>query len=112
MLEDSRLIIGLLLAYHYGWNSPYFSKKHNRLTDLAIRHGLLRPEAPHITEDKRYDGFDSALLTTTGQHCVAAHKKGRWNKLLDELSARGGSVTLESMIEAVNAEDLDRKAAV
>ena len=95
--------MGMLLAYHYGWTSPFSSEKHNRLTDLAIRNGLLHPEALHLTEEKCDDRLSFALLTATGQRCVTAYKRGRWNKTLDELSARGGSFTLKLMSEELDA---------
>ena len=96
--------MGMLLAYHYGWDSPFSLEKHNRLTDLAILNGLLHPEAPYFAEAKCDDRLSPALLTASGQLCVTAFKKGRWNQILDELGARRSPVTLESMIEAVNAQ--------
>ena len=104
MTEESRLVIGMLLAYHYGWDSHYYPPQHNPLAELAVDHGLLHPQAPR-TDYNWHDPLEPSCLTASGQRCVAAFKNGIWNRVLDGLTARGKPIGLAGMIEAVGACD-------
>ena len=104
MTEESRLVIGMLLAYHYAWDSPYYPPQHNRLAELAVDHGLLHPQVPR-TDRNWHDPLEPACLTASGQRCVAAFKNGSWNRVLDELAVRGKPTELEAIIEAVCARE-------